>query len=332
MTDEIRKGLFRIEVPLPNNPLRSVNCYAVRGGERSLIIDTGLNRPECLQAIEQGVRELDIDLAKADFFITHFHTDHLGLVGEIARDGNRVYFNKTEVDWMMNWGGWDVMFNYGARNGFPLEQLKAAFRSHPGARFAPSRIPELQILSEGDQLRVGDYTFRAISTPGHSPGHICLYEPEYKLLVSGDHVLGDITPNIQCWSDESNPLKDYLNNLDKVRSLEMDLMLPGHRGLIGEPVKRIDELKAHHHRRLDEVLAILSSGPAHAYRVASRLSWDIEADSWEDFPLMQKWFATGEAIAHLRYLEEKKAIRRKQDSEETTYERSPSSAHTAYKS
>ncbi|MBN1656161.1 MAG: MBL fold metallo-hydrolase [Deltaproteobacteria bacterium] len=321
MTEEIRKGLFRIEVPLPNNPLRSVNCYAIRGGDRSLIIDTGLNRPECLQSIRQGVRELEIDLAKSDFFITHFHTDHLGLVGELAREGSRVYFNQPELDWMMNWGGWEVMFDYGARNGFPRDQLQSAFHNHPGARFAPTRIPELQILSDGDQLRFGGYTFRAVSTPGHSPGHICLYEPERKLLISGDHVLGDITPNIQCWSDEHNPLQSYLDNLDKVRLLETELVLPGHRGLISDPIKRIDELKAHHHRRLNEVLDVLDGGPAHAYRVASRMSWDIEADSWDDFPLMQKWFATGEAIAHLRYLEEKGAVRRKPEGTDTAYER-----------
>lgn len=321
MTDEIRKGLFRIEVPLPDNPLRSINCYVIRGVDRSLIIDTGLNRSECLQSIEQGVRELNIDLAKTDFFITHFHTDHLGLIGEVTREDSRVYFNQPEVDWMMNWGGWEVMFDYGARNGFPRDDLQNAFHNHPGAKFAPSRIPKLQILSDGDLLQVGFYTFRAISTPGHSPGHICLYEPEQKLLVSGDHVLGDITPNIQCWSDAHNPLQAYLDSLDKVRHLEMELMLPGHRRLIRNPVKRIDELKAHHHRRLDEVLAILGDGPAHAYRVASRMSWDIDADSWEDFPLTQKWFATGEAIAHLRYLEEKGTIRRKPDSVETTYER-----------
>ena len=320
MTDEIREGLFRIEVPLPNNPLRSVNSYMICGDDRSLIIDTGLNRPECLQAVEKGARKVGIDLAQADFFVTHFHTDHLGLVGEIAGEKSRVYFNQPELDWIMNWGGWDIMFDYGARNGFPREQLQSAFRSHPGARFAPSRIPELQILSDGDPLRVGDYAFRAISTPGHSPGHICLYEPEQKLLVSGDHLLGDITPNIQCWSDEDNPLQAYLGNLEKVRQLEMELVLPGHRGLIRDPVKRIDELIAHHRRRLDEVLAILGDGPAHAYRVASQMSWDIEADCWEVFPLMQKWFATGEAIAHLRYLEEKGTIRRRLDGVETVYQ------------
>jgi hypothetical protein len=54
---------------------------------------------------------------------------------------------------------------------------------------------------------------------------------------------------------------------------------------------------------LNEVAAILEKGPQHAYRVASRMTWDLKADSWEAFPRAQKWFATGEAIAHLRYLE-----------------------------
>lgn len=320
MIDEIKKNLFRIIVPLPNSPLRSVNSYVICGEERNLIIDTGLNRKECLDALLKGVSDLAVDLAKTDFFITHFHTDHLGLVGEIATEHSNVFFNKPEIDWMVTWGGWEAMLEYGALNGFPRSELEAALKQHPGNRFAPGKIPEIQVVGDGSAISIGDYKFRCISTPGHSPGHICLYEAHNKLLISGDHVLGDITPNIQCWSDAQNPLKDYMDSLDKVRVLDMDLVLPGHRSLVTEPTKRIDELKAHHHNRLEEVLAILADGAAHAYQVASRMRWDIEAPSWEQFPVTQKWFATGEAIAHLRFLEDTKAIRRTERGAETEYE------------
>jgi glyoxylase-like metal-dependent hydrolase (beta-lactamase superfamily II) len=310
MIDEIHQGLFRIVVPLPHNPLRSVNSYAVCGKARNLIIDTGLNRKECLDALLNGVSELSIDLAKTDFFITHFHTDHLGLVGEMATQSSQVFFNQPEINWMVSWGGWQAMIEYGAMSGFPRSQLEAALKQHPGNRFAPGRIPELQIVEDGSTISVGDFRFTCISTPGHSPGHICLYEAQKKLLISGDHVLGDITPNIQCWADAHNPLKDYLDSLDKVRELDVVRMLPGHRSLIDKPTERIDELKAHHHHRLEEILSILTHGAAHAYRVASQMQWDIDAPSWEQFPVTQKWFATGEAIAHLRYLEETRVIRR----------------------
>jgi len=166
-------------------------------------------------------------------------------------------------------------------------------------------------LGDGDEVRIGDYSFVCIETPGHSPGHICLYERDKKILVSGDHILIDITPNIAQWSKEGNPLKDYLASLDKVYDLDVELVLPGHRQLFTDHRKRIQELKHHHEARANEVLSILEKGEQTAYEVASQMSWDIDYKSWKQFPASQKWFATGEAIAHLAYLEQKGMITRK---------------------
>ncbi len=163
---------------------------------------------------------------------------------------------------------------------------------------------DMSAVEDGDAIRYGDYRFTAVKTPGHTMGHTCLYEPEKKLLVSGDHILFDITPNITCWYGEANPLKQYLASLEKIESLHVDLVLPGHRQLVGNCGNRIKELKQHHRRRNEEILSVLTQGPKSAFETAARMTWDIDSDSWEAFPASQKWFATGEAIAHLRYLEE----------------------------
>ena len=144
---------------------------------------------------------------------------------------------------------------------------------------------------------------------------MCLYEPNQKVFVAGDHILDDITPTITLWSDEWNPLKEYLASLDKVNQLDIELVLPGHREVFRNPKERIQELKDHHQRRLDEILSILEKGGKSAFQVASQMTWDIVYDSWDLFPVPQKWFATGEAISHLKYLEEEGVIqkeRRKQ--------------------
>jgi glyoxylase-like metal-dependent hydrolase (beta-lactamase superfamily II) len=138
---------------------------------------------------------------------------------------------------------------------------------------------------------------------------MCLYEPDKKIFVSGDHILNDITPNILLWSDEWNPLKEYLASLDKVYKLDIELVLPGHRGIFRDCKKRIQELKHHHQDRLDEIVSILEKGSKNAFQVASKMSWDILSDSWDLFPVSQKWFATGEALAHLKYLKKKGIIR-----------------------
>jgi glyoxylase-like metal-dependent hydrolase (beta-lactamase superfamily II) len=304
MCEEILPDLFRLKIPLPESPLKYLNSYVIKGPERSLIIDTGLNRRECLEAMQAGLSTIGIDLKASDIFITHLHADHFGLVTKLATDTTQIYFSRPEKELIESWEGFGPMIAYAGQNGFPEDELQAALDKHPGARYGSEWIPEMKLLEEGDEIRAGDYEFRCVATPGHTMGHICLYEPGKKILVAGDHILIDITPNIQCWSDTQNPLKHYLASLDKVYSLKVDLTLPGHRRLIENHQTRVEELKRHHSDRLTEVLSILKAGAMNAFEVASQMTWDIDSESWDQFPVAQKWFATGEAISHLRYLEE----------------------------
>ncbi|MBT3368748.1 MAG: MBL fold metallo-hydrolase [Nitrospina sp.] len=304
MIEDLMPDLFRIEIPLPDSPLKSLNSYVIKGLERNLVIDTGLNRKECLEAMHAGLRELNVDLEKTDFFITHLHADHFGLVSQLVADSGKVFFNRPDSEIIESFGGWEPMVEYAGLNGFPRSELINALKSHPGYKFHSEWVPDLSILKDNDLIHIGDYHFRCIETPGHTRGHTCLYEPTRKLLIAGDHILIDITPNIQCWSDQGNPLKDYLNSLEKVRKLDVELVLPGHRRVFKKYEERIDELQQHHNKRLEEILSILSVSSKTAFQVASEMTWDIKYDSWAQFPLAQKWFATGEAISHLRYLEE----------------------------
>jgi len=311
MCEEVLPNLFRLKIPLPESPLKYLNSFVIRDPARSLIIDTGLNRKECLDAMQTGLRKLGIDLAKSDLFITHLHADHFGLVAKLATDSTNVYFSRPEKELLESWEGFEAMVAYAGRNGFPENELRAALDKHPGAKYGTEWIPELKVLEDGDRIQAGNYDFQCVATPGHTMGHTCLYEPDKKVLVAGDHILIDITPNIQCWSDSQNPLKHYLSSLDKVAGLQVDLVLTGHRRLISNHRGRIEELKKHHAQRLAEVLTILDGRALTAFEVASRMSWDIRCDHWNDFPVAQRWFATGEAISHLRLLEEEGKIQRK---------------------
>jgi glyoxylase-like metal-dependent hydrolase (beta-lactamase superfamily II) len=308
MTEEILPGLFRIKIPLPESPLKYLNSYVIKSDDRCLIVDTGFNRKECLEAMTKGLSELKIDLAHCDFFITHLHADHFGLIARLVTKTSRIFFSRPDKEIIESWEGFEPMIEYAGKNGFPENELRNALHQHPGYKYGSEWTPDLNVLEDGETITYGNYCFECVETPGHTLGHLCLYEAGQKILIAGDHILSDITPNIQCWSDKENPLEKYLASLDKIRKLDVGLVLPGHRRLFKDHRARIDELKLHHERRAEEILDILKKGSGSAFEVASAMTWDIKFDSWNDFPVAQKWFATGEAISHLRFLEEKMLV------------------------
>ena len=114
MAEEIYPDLFRLHIPLPESPLKYLNSYVIKGGDRNLIIDTGLNRRECKEAMMAGLADLGVGLSTADIFITHLHADHFGLLGELVTDKTRVYFNRPDTELIEHWEGFEPMIRYAA--------------------------------------------------------------------------------------------------------------------------------------------------------------------------------------------------------------------------
>jgi glyoxylase-like metal-dependent hydrolase (beta-lactamase superfamily II) len=285
-----------------------VNAYLVRGADRCLLIDTGMNRPECREALDAALRGLDVNLARTDVFVTHGHADHVGLASALQAAGSRIWLHPLDVEIVLKPSLWSEMQDEARQHGFP--DPGAAVRRHPGRRYLFEGRPAFTPVREGDELRVGRYAFRCVETPGHTPGHTCLYEPAQKIVFSGDHVLDTITPNISAWSCGADPLGQFLDSLEKIAARDTRLMLPAHRNAIRDPRRRIEELRAHHRARLQEVLDILADGPRTAYEVASRMTWSLDCPTWAEFPIPQQWFATGEALSHLLYLERRAQVGR----------------------
>lgn len=320
MIEQVVPGVFRIRIPLPNNPLKELNSWVVRDGDRSLVIDTGFNRTACFDAMQAGLAEIGVDLAKADFMLTHLHSDHTGLVSRLAAPGARIYMGRVEARFFNGGIDWRHVMSFAIANGFDPDELKDALTAHPGIKYKPENVPELTLVDDGDVITVGDWRLRCVVTPGHTWGHVCLYEPDRKILFSGDHVLWDITPHIESWSWADNALKDFLESLGKIRDLPVDIVLPGHRSTFTNLRGRVDALMTHHENRSVEALEVLEDGALSAYDTAARMTWSIRAANWQEFPITQKWFATGETLAHLLYLESQGKIRRNNTATVNTFE------------
>ncbi len=313
MVEEIAPSIYRIRIPLPGSLLESVNVYAVKGRERSLIIDTGMNLDLCMEAMEEALRRINVDAAGSDIFITHSHPDHFPLAARLLGERSVIYIERREAESFkrVRSGAMFAQYQTFVRlTGFPRGDLRKILPTEVTKPWDVEEVFPFRFVNDGDTLEAGGYHFRCITTPGHSPGHTCLYEPENRLFLAGDHLLCGITPGVQARSDTDNPLLSYLQSLDRIYPMDVRLVLPGHRDPFTRFKGRIDELREHHRARAAEIMAELKDGPKGVYEVASGISWSVvDSDSWGSVPDLQKLLATGEAFAHLKYIEGTGALR-----------------------
>lgn len=316
MAKHIVDNLWQLEIPLEGSPLKTLNSYLI-AGERSLLIDTGFRWTSCRLAMERELAEVGVDRSKMDIFATHLHSDHVGLAAELIQPGCRVLIGEIDgpgVEDYMDDDCWRDLYAAYVQDGFSWEEVDHLWDDNPAQEAAPAVWEQYVYVKDGEILSYGGHDLRCVLTPGHTPGHMCLYDEKNRWLFCGDHVLFHISPNICRWSGVRDSLGDYLESLQKVRSLPVELLLPAHRENRGELTARVDELTAHHLRRIENAWQTVAEEPGlTGYDIAGRMRWKIRSRSWEDFPLGQKFFAVGEALAHLDYLEARGRIERRDE-------------------
>ncbi|MGI5971968.1 MAG: MBL fold metallo-hydrolase [Oscillospiraceae bacterium] len=316
MVENVIKNIFRIDVPLPGNPLKTLNSYFIKGSDRNLLIDTGFNMDECRTALLEGLRELGADMFRTDIYVTHLHSDHIGLADVIASPESKVFLTEIDHDILIDStrGRWERYDEILLREGFSKDELEALVTKNPARAFAPATLPPITHVKDGDVLNYGGLDLEVIEVTGHTPGNTVLYVRDLKLMFLGDHVLFDITPNIISWMEVDNSLAKYCDNLRKIREYDVSIPLPAHRTVTCTMRERIDQILEHHKNRLNEALSVIKEQPGlNLYDIASKMTWQIRTSSnkWEDFPIGQKFFAIGETLSHMEYLiAEGKAQRR----------------------
>ncbi len=315
--EQVRPGLWSIPVPIPQNPLRYVLVYALELDDGVAIVDAGWNTDEAWQALCDGLLQAGGSIADVrSVLVTHIHPDHYGLAGRV-REESGAWIGLHPADAAM----------LGARYLEPDDLLARMHVLLEEAGVPPAKLPDLTMASMvlRDQVRAADpdvlfedgrcvevpgWDLTAVWTPGHSPGHVCFHSEERRLLLSGDHVLPRITPNIGIHSQQApNPLADYLASLDKVRPLPTDEVLPAHEYRFADLGARLDELIAHHQERLVEIEDLLAAGPGStAWDLSVSLTW---SRPWDDIHDYMQRAAVSETLAHLVVLEEQGRVRRR---------------------
>ena len=307
---EVAPGIHRIPLPLPMDGLKAVNVYVIETEQGLALVDGGWAVTEGREALEKGLRQLGrsfTDIRR--FLVTHVHRDHFSLAAaigtEVGADVELGLGEKPTLDLMLRPEGAaevPMIAQLRATGAGELARLFGRGPESDGREEGSLRYPDRWI--DGDvAVTVGERTLDAIHTPGHTRGHYVFAERHAGLLFAGDHVLPTITPSIGFEpAAVTQPLRDFMASLAKVRALPDLTLLPAHGPVAPSVHARVDELLEHHEERLARCLAALSGGPRTAYEVAGDLPWTRHERAFSSLDDFNSALAALETKAHLELL------------------------------
>lgn len=261
-------SIYRVRLPLPFR-LKKIYAYAIQGSEGWSFIDTGLNTEATRQVWLKFMADHQVTGSDIKgIYITHAHPDHFGAAGWLQQiSGAPVYISAADAEFMQHvWHGdfrevEEGVSNFLIQNGLPvaLTQNAVKYKEEMLTMLAP--FPAPSILDTEKDLKLGGFLYSPMVTQGHSQGHICFYNSESGTLLCGDHLMAKIPTIVNLFPYlEPDPLKNYLQSFQSLRSLPCNTVLPAHGPVFTNLEQRIIKLEAYHTERLKLVLDFAKCG------------------------------------------------------------------------
>ena len=307
---EVATGIFLLKMPLPFR-LDHINLYLLEDVDGWILVDTGLNT--------ETTKNLWIEFLGSGFFLkplqkiilTHLHPDHIGVSAWLS-DLLQIPVYISSQDWDMANFLWsnhkpssEMLYEkywreFGVSDHLHTELVAARLQYKKLVKQLPKNI---QMLSSTANLETQQNQWSFIHTPGHTPGHLCLWNSARGILISGDQVLPTITPNISYHPyGLKNPLASYLESLEKLLELDCSFYLPAHGPISANLHERAEQLISHHQQRLNLLMENL--GPSKTVHQALTILFP------QELPTHQLMFAYAETAAHLLYLAHKNQLKK----------------------
>jgi glyoxylase-like metal-dependent hydrolase (beta-lactamase superfamily II) len=308
VVEQVRPGVWSVPVSWPRSALRYTLAYLLSVGDGAVLVDTGWPTDAGWESLVAGVKQTGHSITDiTDVLVTHSHPDHLGLAAKVREvSGARIGMHPAEAEHVSRLarpGARERTARWLRARGAPAaETAEIIERSIAGVAFYGEQAAPDVLIDDGS-LPVRGLGLRAIWTPGHSPGHLCFYETERRLLLTGDHVLPRISPHIGLNDDDDDPdpLGRYLASLGGLQACAPDEVLPAHERRLTGLGDRVAELLAHHRARLAEIEHAVACLPgASTWRVAELLTW---SRGWQQTTGMTRRAAVSETLAHLAHLQ-----------------------------
>ena len=310
--EKLPSGIWSIPVPIPDNPLGYTLVHLLDSDAGPVLVDAGWDDPATLEALEDGLAVAGTRLSEVHaIVVTHHHPDHHGLAGRVREASgcwvglhredavlvrrHRQMLDDPEQAWL------DQLSEALHAAGAPADEVEALLAHRPDVEQQPPALPDRE-LEDGTVVDLGDRRLEAVWTPGHSPGHTCFWLGDAQQLLAGDHLLPSITPHVGLYEPDVqvDPLGAFLDSLDRIDALAPAEVLPAHQYRFDRVHERIEELRAHHRDRVDELLAVLDvESPTSLWDLAAAMTWNRP---WEQIPVMMRRVAMSEALAHVRHL------------------------------
>tara|TARA_X000001036_G_C20511801_1_gene738425 strand:- start:216 stop:974 length:759 start_codon:yes stop_codon:yes gene_type:complete len=231
----------------------------------------------------------------------------MGMLTKIKEENSKfnLILSEKEFNWLDSRQNrdWQLLGNqWLQKHGMSLDEINNSENDMQWKSIDWPTLDQPNLVNDSDILKFGEWEFKFIDTPGHTIGHLCMYETKNKIMLTGDHVLPHISPNVSVDFEGKNneALIQYIHSLQKIEDYETELVLPAHEFSFKNLKQRVRELVDHHHERLNEHLELFTDQSMTAVDVARQISWNT--GHFDNFNIMMKRSAVGETIAHLEYL------------------------------
>jgi glyoxylase-like metal-dependent hydrolase (beta-lactamase superfamily II) len=300
--EKVLPGLWRLRLPLPWPGVPHCNAWAIAAGDGIVLVDTGMHEPGSFAHLERALHQVRLRVENVRLLVcTHAHADHYGQAAAVVeRSGCELWMHPAHQHMLGYASDPDAALSsrveVARQSGVPEAPLAAYAEARKGQSSGIDRIvaPDRKLVP-GVEVETDLGTWFTYETPGHAPSHVCLYQPERRLLLSGDHLLGRVSLYFDVgWSPD--PVGEFLSSLEVVEGLDARLCLPGHGRTFADVQAHIDANRALVGRRLERIEHALAPAPRTAFDALPELYGEAVT------PLNASWWLT-ETRAYLLHLE-----------------------------
>ncbi|MBN1152944.1 MAG: MBL fold metallo-hydrolase [Dehalococcoidia bacterium] len=326
---EIVTGVHQLRIPFPEGIDRHTNAYVVEGNRGSILVDCGWDSSEAIWAFREELRVERLSFEEINWVVvTHVHPDHFGLAAKLRElCGAKIVMHRADaeliqsryVDYQGLIDSTGAMLQAAGVPEHEVCELRDA--SVWTAQFVTAIEPDV-LVDDGDTVSNGTFQLEVMHTPGHTPGHICLYDPRKRRLFSGDTVLFETIPHVGLNPQSgTDPISDYMQSLEYLGQKSVSFVFPGHGPVFNSLVIRTEEILRTLGAREHQVLEVLEEGLKTVYEVTCELPWRSNGaeTSYADMSPRERRAAVLEIAAWISHLKEDGKVAPLQKSGQTVY-------------